>query len=171
MNWDRCSTSHARLPQTKYPMSISNLQIFTCLISTLIMAQTFLIQSRTRIPGGDAGVHRTRQLMYATGGAAGSHPKELVTITLDTLQNITGRNISKYLLYTTETFRLHRYSFVFLLSAQFFKVMSHGTIRNDDFQRNTALQCWSNVVTIRNNVATMLQLCVALKIVVANLLV
>lgn len=42
-------------------------------------------------------------------GAAGSHPKELVTITLDTLQNITGRNISKYLLYTTETFRLHRY--------------------------------------------------------------
>lgn len=50
-------------------------------------------------------------------GAAGSHPKELVTITLDTLQNITGRNISKYLLYTTETFRLHRYSFVFLLSA------------------------------------------------------
>lgn len=41
-------------------------------------------------------------------GAAGSHPKELVTITLDTLQNITGRNISKYLLYTTETFRLHR---------------------------------------------------------------
>ncbi|XP_020626914.1 ATP-binding cassette sub-family A member 2-like isoform X2 [Orbicella faveolata] len=42
-------------------------------------------------------------------GAAGPHPKELVTITLDTLQNITGRNISKYLLYTTETFRLHRY--------------------------------------------------------------
>nr|XP_058969338.1 ATP-binding cassette sub-family A member 2-like [Pocillopora verrucosa] len=42
-------------------------------------------------------------------GAAGRHPKELVTITLDTLQNITGRNISKYLLYTTKTFRLHRY--------------------------------------------------------------
>ena len=41
-------------------------------------------------------------------GAAGAHPKELVTITLDTLQNITGRNISKYLLYTTETFKLHR---------------------------------------------------------------
>lgn len=41
-------------------------------------------------------------------GAAGPHPNELVTITLDTLQNITGRNISKYLLYTTETFRLHR---------------------------------------------------------------
>ena len=46
--------------------------------------------------------------------------------------------------------------------------MLHGTIRNDDFQRNTALQCWNNVVTIRNNVATMLQHCVALKIVVAN---
>ena len=36
------------------------------------------------------------------------------------------------------------------------KVMLNGTIRNDDFWRNTSLQCWSNVVTIRNNVATML---------------
>ena len=42
-------------------------------------------------------------------GAAGSHPKGLVTITLDKLQNITGRNISKYLLYTTQTFKLHRF--------------------------------------------------------------
>ena len=33
------------------------------------------------------------------------------------------------------------------------KVMLHGTIRNDDFYRNTALQCWNNVVTIQNNVA------------------
>ena len=48
------------------------------------------------------------------------------------------------------------------------KVMLHGTIGNDDFERNTALQCWNNVVTIRNNVATMLQRCVALKIVVGN---
>ena len=31
------------------------------------------------------------------------------------------------------------------------KVMLHGTICNDDFQRNTALQCWNNVTTIRNN--------------------
>ena len=41
----------------------------------------------------------------------------------------------------------------------------HGTIRNDDFWRNTTLQCWNNVETIRNNVAIMLQRCVALKIV------
>ena len=40
---------------------------------------------------------------------------------------------------------------------------------NDDFGRNTALQCWNNVVTIRNNIATTLQRCVALKIVVANI--
>ena len=53
----------------------------------------------------------------------------------------------------------------------FVKVMLHETIRNDDFQRNTALQCWNNVVAIRNNVATMLQTCVALKIVVAKRLV
>ena len=36
---------------------------------------------------------------------------------------------------------------------------------------DTELQCWSNVVTIRNDVATMLQRYVALKIVVANSLV
>ena len=40
------------------------------------------------------------------------------------------------------------------------------TINNND--DNTALQRCSNVVTIRNNVATMLQRCNALKIVVAN---
>ena len=49
--------------------------------------------------------------------------------------------------------------------------MLHGTIRNDDFKRNTALQCWNNVVTIRKNVATMLQGCDAVKIVVSNRLV
>ena len=49
--------------------------------------------------------------------------------------------------------------------------MLHWTIRNDDFHENTAFQCWNNVVTIRNNVATMLQRCVALKIVIANRLV
>lgn len=42
-------------------------------------------------------------------GAAGVKPKEFVTITRDTLQNITGRNISQYLLYTTNVYRLHRY--------------------------------------------------------------
>ena len=50
-------------------------------------------------------------------------------------------------------------------------MMLHGTIRNDDFERNISLQCWNNVVTIRNNVAAMLQRCVGLKIVVANRLV
>ena len=45
------------------------------------------------------------------------------------------------------------------------EAMLHWTIRNVDFQRNTALQCWNNVATIRNYVATMLERCVALKIV------
>ena len=49
--------------------------------------------------------------------------------------------------------------------------MLPGTIRNDDFQRNPALQFWNNIVTIENNVTTMLQRCVALKIVVADHLV
>ena len=46
-----------------------------------------------------------------------------------------------------------------------------GAIRNDDFYRNTALQCWNNVGTIQDNVAPMLQRCVPLKIVVVNRLV
>ena len=49
--------------------------------------------------------------------------------------------------------------------------MLHGTIPKDYFKCNTALQCYNNVVTIRNNVATMLQSFVELKIVVANRLV
>ena len=49
-----------------------------------------------------------------------------------------------------------------------FKVMLHETIPNDDFWRNTALQYWNNIATIRNNVATMMQRRVALKIVVEN---
>ena len=51
------------------------------------------------------------------------------------------------------------------------KVIFRGTIRNDNFLRNTTLQYWNNVATIRNNVATILQCCVALKIVLANRLV
>ena len=35
-------------------------------------------------------------------------------------------------------------------------------------ERNAALQCWNNAVTTQNNVATMLQRCVSLKIVVAT---
>ena len=46
--------------------------------------------------------------------------------------------------------------------------MLHETICNDDFQRNIAFQYWNNVATIRNNVATMPQCCVARKVVVAN---
>ena len=54
------------------------------------------------------------------------------------------------------------------LFTQSIKVMLRETIRNDDFCDNTTLQCWENVVGIRNNVATMLQCCVTLRIVVAT---
>ena len=54
-----------------------------------------------------------------------------------------------------------------------------GDVTRDDAQRRFLAQhsvvmleqCWNNVVTIRNDVATMLQRRVALKIVVANRLV
>ena len=52
--------------------------------------------------------------------------------------------------------------------SQRFKVMLHWTIRNDYFKHNTALQCWNIIGSTGKNFATMLQHCVALKIVLAN---
>ena len=48
------------------------------------------------------------------------------------------------------------------------KVMLHGTICNDDFQRKTALQHCRDIVSNGCNIVPTLQRCVALKIVVAN---
>ena len=48
------------------------------------------------------------------------------------------------------------------------KVMLHETIRNDDFQRNTALQLCCDIVSNSYNIVPTFQGCVALKIVVAN---
>ena len=48
------------------------------------------------------------------------------------------------------------------------KVMLHETIRNDDFQRNTALQHCCNVVSNGYNIVPTLQRSVALQIFVAN---
>ena len=44
----------------------------------------------------------------------------------------------------------------------------HETIRNDDFQRNTALQHCCDIVSNGYNIVPSLQLCVVLIIVVAN---
>ena len=46
--------------------------------------------------------------------------------------------------------------------------MLHDTIRNDDFQRNTALQHFCDIVSNGYNIAPTLQRFVALKIIVAN---
>ena len=51
---------------------------------------------------------------------------------------------------------------------QTLNVMLHGTIRNDDFLRNTASQYCCDIVSNRHNIVPTLQRCVALKIVVAN---
>ena len=48
------------------------------------------------------------------------------------------------------------------------KAMLHETIRNDDFQRNTASQHCCDIVSNGYNIAPALQPCLALKIVVAN---
>ena len=51
------------------------------------------------------------------------------------------------------------------------KVMFHGTFRNDNFQRTTALQHCCYIASNGCNIVPTLQRCVALKIVVANRLV
>ena len=51
------------------------------------------------------------------------------------------------------------------------KLMLHETIRNDDFQRNTALQHCCNIVSNGDNIVPTLQRCVTQRIVVANRLV
>ena len=51
------------------------------------------------------------------------------------------------------------------------KVMSHGTIRNDDFWCNTALQYCCDIVSNVCNIVPTLPRFVALKIVTANRLV
>ena len=47
-------------------------------------------------------------------------------------------------------------------------VMLHETIRNDDLERNTALQHCYDIVSNGSNIVPTLQRCVTLKIVVAN---
>ena len=47
-------------------------------------------------------------------------------------------------------------------------VMLHETIRNNDLERNTALQHCYDIVSNGSNIVPTLQRCVALKIVVAN---
>ena len=46
--------------------------------------------------------------------------------------------------------------------------LSDRKVPNGVMFYGTALQCWNSVVTVQTNVATILQRCVALKIVVAN---
>ena len=46
--------------------------------------------------------------------------------------------------------------------------MLNGTIRNNDFSRNTALQHCRDIVSNGYNIGVALQRCVSLKIVVAN---
>ena len=48
------------------------------------------------------------------------------------------------------------------------KVMLHGTIRNDDFYRKTALQHCCEIDSNGSNIVPILERCVAQKIVVAN---
>ena len=68
----------------------------------------------------------------------------------------------------------HNWTHAFAVAHSMYLVIRSG---NDKFTAlevwdlEVMLQCWYNVVTIRNNVATMLQRCVVLKIVVANRLV
>uniref|UniRef100_A0A8C3NL44 ATP-binding cassette sub-family A member 2 n=1 Tax=Geospiza parvula TaxID=87175 RepID=A0A8C3NL44_GEOPR len=46
---------------------------------------------------------------FSCPSGVGGHPPQMKVVTGDILTDITGRNVSEYLLYTSDRFRLHRY--------------------------------------------------------------
>ena len=56
------------------------------------------------------------------------------------------RNVAESVLHLQSCF--FDLSFFTVLLPSPLKVMLHGKIRNDDFLRNTVLQCWNNVATM-----------------------
>uniref|UniRef100_A0A8C8AZB2 ATP binding cassette subfamily A member 2 n=1 Tax=Otus sunia TaxID=257818 RepID=A0A8C8AZB2_9STRI len=46
---------------------------------------------------------------FSCPSGVGGHPPQMKVVTGDILADITGRNVSEYLLYTSDRFRLHRY--------------------------------------------------------------
>uniref|UniRef100_A0ABM5F6R9 ATP-binding cassette sub-family A member 2 isoform X2 n=1 Tax=Pogona vitticeps TaxID=103695 RepID=A0ABM5F6R9_9SAUR len=49
---------------------------------------------------------------FSCPSGVGGHPPQMKVVTGDILVDITGRNVSEYLLYTSDRFRLHRYGAV-----------------------------------------------------------
>lgn len=45
---------------------------------------------------------------FSCPSGVGGHPPQMKVVTGDILADITGRNVSEYLLYTSDRFRLHR---------------------------------------------------------------
>lgn len=45
---------------------------------------------------------------FSCPSGVGGHPPQMKVVTGDILVDITGRNVSEYLLYTSDRFRLHR---------------------------------------------------------------
>lgn len=45
---------------------------------------------------------------FSCPSGVGGHPPQMKVVTGDILTDITGRNVSEYLLYTSDRFRLHR---------------------------------------------------------------
>ncbi|XP_065067747.1 ATP-binding cassette sub-family A member 2-like [Rhopilema esculentum] len=75
------------------------------------------------------------------------NPNRIVTVTGDTLLNITGRNMEKYLLYTTEHFRRHRYGGLTFGEERKMVPENFEDLPNDDIKRlfsRHAAKAWFN---------------------------
>lgn len=73
---------------------------------------------------------------FSCPSGVGGHPPQMKVVTGDILADITGRNVSEYLLYTSDRFRLHRQEGRLGGSA-----LCHGAGAGDWGLRDTSLGC------------------------------
>ncbi|XP_074871184.1 ATP-binding cassette sub-family A member 2 isoform X2 [Carettochelys insculpta] len=64
---------------------------------------------------------------FSCPSGVGGHPPQMKVVTGDILTDITGRNVSEYLLYTSDRFRLHRYGAITVGNVQKSIPASFGT--------------------------------------------
>uniref|UniRef100_A0A8C4WL01 ATP-binding cassette sub-family A member 2 n=1 Tax=Gopherus evgoodei TaxID=1825980 RepID=A0A8C4WL01_9SAUR len=64
---------------------------------------------------------------FSCPSGVGGHPPQMKVVTGDILADITGRNVSEYMLYTSDRFRLHRYGAITVGNVQKSIPASFGT--------------------------------------------
>uniref|UniRef100_A0A8B9NXG8 ATP-binding cassette sub-family A member 2 n=1 Tax=Apteryx owenii TaxID=8824 RepID=A0A8B9NXG8_APTOW len=98
-----------------YPISVDE-DLLRAWNSTTFSSLPAVLETITSAPTLPRIIHEPIKCtcsMQGTGfscpSGVGGHPPQMKVVTGDILADITGRNVSEYLLYTSDRFRLHRY--------------------------------------------------------------